>query len=160
LDLSCKVELVIHNAKVHISTDHDGLSDPYVKIYDSQGTKVGETKVKSNTLEPEWEETFELRIEPENLPLVIIMYDKDLVGKSHIGGGLIHVNCDKGLSYGALYWLSSDEKKLHQKRSIQIGKSKLLKKHADEGTKPPPGVPDDWVHGADLVYTLRPRESR
>ena len=64
--------------------DSNGLSDPYVIV--KLGKKVFKTKVKKKTLNPFWNEKFEMGEWPEDSsPIVLRVMDKDLAFDDFIG---------------------------------------------------------------------------
>jgi len=64
--------------------DLNGLSDPYV-IFESGNQKM-KSKVKYNTLNPEWNQTLMLNVESTDLPINITCNDKDTIGKDDLIG--------------------------------------------------------------------------
>lgn len=88
-----KVSVTIHKGTIFVSTDLDGTSDPYVKIYTEKDEKAAiyKTAVQSSTLEPVWEETVILNLAPESTYLRFVVRDKDPVGFDHVGEGILHL---------------------------------------------------------------------
>ena len=80
-----KLRVTIHSGVVDEATDPNGLSDPYVKIYnDHSGKLLYTTKVQKKTLSPVWEETFDIKIHC-SLNLLFKVYDKDMITDDYIG---------------------------------------------------------------------------
>lgn len=82
------VSVTIKDAEVYLSTDSNGLSDPYVEVFvgtDSSWKRIGTTKVQEKTLKPVWDETFTASVNGLYRELKIKMYDKDRFGSDYVG---------------------------------------------------------------------------
>ena len=83
-----KCTVTITSATVHLSTDANGLSDPYVEVYigdDSSWKKLGTTKVQSETLSPVWNETFSGTVDGLHTEVKLKIFDKDKFGSDYVG---------------------------------------------------------------------------
>lgn len=83
-----KVTVTCDSAVVYLSTDSNGLSDPYMEVYvgdDNTWKKIGTTKVQSKTLSPVWNETFSASVDGLSTDVKIKLYDKDNFGSDYIG---------------------------------------------------------------------------
>lgn len=104
------VSVTVHSATVYLSTDSNGLSDPYAEVFVGDPdavlgySKIGSTKTKSKTMSPTWEETFETNVTGLDTAVKIKLYDKDMIASSYLGswkstshttGGKIEI-CPKG----------------------------------------------------------------
>jgi len=78
-----RLVVVIHSAKDLLSKDRNGFSDPYVVVSiagdDYRAESLKRTKVKSKTLHPQFEQTFEFRPPFANSALLFSVWDKDLL---------------------------------------------------------------------------------
>ncbi|CAG8598671.1 1042_t:CDS:10 [Paraglomus occultum] len=65
--------------------DRNGLSDPYVVV--DVGDSVHQTHVVPKSLNPQWDDWFEHKIELDNVPSTVhfICWDKDMFGKDYMG---------------------------------------------------------------------------
>ena len=78
----------IKSATVLLSTDANGLSDPYVEVYIGDETswkKLGSTKVKPETLSPVWDETFSGIVDGLHTEVKLKLFDKDKFGSDYVG---------------------------------------------------------------------------
>jgi hypothetical protein len=129
--------LIVKSAKVHISTDSNDLSDPFVKILDAEGEKLGKTKTMKNTLEPNWNENFYIKVLP-NDPIIFLLYDHDAIGKNdYLGCASIVAECQ--ISIGV-------PPKLLPQDDVVVAVMK--KKVNKDGT-------ETDVHYADITFSLR-----
>lgn len=64
--------------------DSNNLSDPYVILISGQ-TELARTRVIYETLDPRWEEVFEIRLE---IPIIVkaVVFDRDTLGKDRVIG--------------------------------------------------------------------------
>ncbi|CAG8466900.1 6261_t:CDS:10 [Acaulospora morrowiae] len=72
-----------------LALDNNGLSDPYCVLTDELGNRLVETRVIYETLDPRWEEAFDITIEAsENniRKLGVTVWDKDQVGSDDVCG--------------------------------------------------------------------------
>lgn len=77
--------VTVHSGIVNEATDSNGLSDPYVKVYNEHSGKLlYTTKVHKKTLSPVWEETFDIKIHC-GLHVLFKVYDKDMISDDYIG---------------------------------------------------------------------------
>lgn len=82
------VTVTVEHAKVYVSTDSNGLSDPYMEVYvgsDSSWTRIGTTKVCSKTKSPTWDQTFTGKVDGLHQDIKLKLYDKDMIGSDYIG---------------------------------------------------------------------------
>ena len=56
-----------------------GTSDPYVVVHSTNGARA-KTSVKKATINPEWDETLEINVYDAAVPLLLELWDHDLVG--------------------------------------------------------------------------------
>ena len=56
-----------------------GTSDPYVVVHSTNGARA-KTSVKQATINPEWDETLEINVYDAEVPLLLELWDHDLVG--------------------------------------------------------------------------------
>jgi Ca2+-dependent lipid-binding protein len=79
------VHIEIFSAKQLRAADRNGLSDPFVAI--SLGPSSRKTTVKKKTLNPTWNEKFQLPISSWDLPNILILRvrDKDIVFHDELG---------------------------------------------------------------------------
>jgi Ca2+-dependent lipid-binding protein len=72
-----------------IAADSNGKSDPFAVVYTKSGSsgkdKSIKTKKISETLNPTWNETFNLILRDRKDSVVIEVWDDDLFGKDHLG---------------------------------------------------------------------------
>ncbi|CAG8562263.1 3276_t:CDS:10 [Acaulospora colombiana] len=69
--------------------DNNGLSDPYCVLTDEQGNRLVETRVIFETLNPRWDEAFDISIdssEDVTRKLCITVWDRDQVGSDDVCG--------------------------------------------------------------------------
>ena len=83
-----RVSVTVNSAEIYLSTDSNGLSDPYAEVYvgdDDSWRRIGSTKVISETMKPEWNETFEATVTGLQTLVKVKLYDKDKFGSDYIG---------------------------------------------------------------------------
>lgn len=83
-----KVTVTCHSAVVYLSTDSNGLSDPYMEVYvgdDNSWKRIGTTKVQEKTLSPAWNESFSATVDGLATDIKIKLFDKDKFGSDYIG---------------------------------------------------------------------------
>eukprot|EP00026_Physarum_polycephalum_P003573 Phypoly_transcript_03586.p1 GENE.Phypoly_transcript_03586~~Phypoly_transcript_03586.p1 ORF type:complete len:349 (-),score=40.12 Phypoly_transcript_03586:75-1121(-) len=98
----CKLHITILEAKNLPAADSNGLSDPYVEIRAEQGLFVRDnqirTSVKNETLNPKWNQSFDVSWNHMFRKLVLRVYDRDkwskddFLGKARIS---YHDLCDQ-----------------------------------------------------------------
>ena len=90
------LEVTVVGAKDLLAADRSGTSDPFVRLHVGNAVKEAlKTKVLKKTLNPEWNQTFNLRIDSykrrESLQIECFDYDlvgsNDSLGKANIGLG-------------------------------------------------------------------------
>jgi Ca2+-dependent lipid-binding protein len=82
------ISVTMKKAYISLTTDSNGLSDPYAEVYvgsDDKWKRIGTTKVQSKTTSPVWNETFEATVSGLYTAVKIKLYDKDLIGSDYIG---------------------------------------------------------------------------
>lgn len=88
----CKLRLGIHFAEGIMAADHAGTSDPLVKVF-WQHKLVYTTDVKHFTLNPRWEESFDVPLEYEDdlkyCQLRCEIWDRDTIGKDDFLGRVV-----------------------------------------------------------------------
>ena len=87
------LEITVLRAKNLMAADRGGTSDPYVSIQIGQGKiSAKKTSVKKKTLDPEWTETFKIRLDAAQRKdtLTLECFDYDLVG-SHDSLGKVEI---------------------------------------------------------------------
>jgi hypothetical protein len=86
------VHIEIFSAKQLRAADRNGLSDPFVAI--SLGSSSRKTTVKKKTLNPTWNEKFQLPISSWDLPNILILRvrDKDIVFHDELGSCTVCVS--------------------------------------------------------------------
>jgi len=84
-----ELKVKVISAKDLIAADSNGKSDPFAVVYTKSGSsgkdKSIKTKKISETLNPTWNETFNLILRDRKDTLVIEVWDDDLFGKDHLG---------------------------------------------------------------------------
>ncbi|RHZ74126.1 hypothetical protein Glove_227g93 [Diversispora epigaea] len=66
--------------------DSNGYSDPYCVLADEMGNRLVQTRVIYETLNPRWEEAFDITIGSETRQLSAIILDRDQVGSDDVCG--------------------------------------------------------------------------
>ncbi|CAG8475134.1 20696_t:CDS:2 [Dentiscutata erythropus] len=69
--------------------DVNGLSDPYCVLTDEKGQILAQTRVQYETLNPRWEEAFDITLEfsdQDYRKLLVTVWDKDQVGSDDVCG--------------------------------------------------------------------------
>ena len=100
--------VIVHSGKIYLSTDDNGLSDPYVRLGRLRSEDINDIKwlytspVEKETLTPNWRARSSIRIQPDEY-LVVEVKDKDLfiddfVGRSYVkvperGEKYLEINC-------------------------------------------------------------------
>ncbi|KAI7861970.1 hypothetical protein BDF14DRAFT_1737371 [Spinellus fusiger] len=67
--------------------DHNGLSDPYV-IMEINGKQIARTRTAYETLNPRWDQVFDVWLTEKTVDVVAIVYDEDLIGADDECGGV------------------------------------------------------------------------
>jgi len=101
-----RVRLTLLSAEGLVPADRNGLSDPFVTIGvgNALALKEHKTTVKKKTLNPTWNETFDLMV-PENQPyLVFTVFDEDLLSKDDFLGQAAY-DCRAGVRQSGTYML-------------------------------------------------------
>lgn len=83
-----KVTVTCVSADVYLSTDSNGLSDPYMEVYvgdEGSWKRIGTTKTQKATLKPVWGETFKATVNGLASDIKIKLFDSDTFGKDYIG---------------------------------------------------------------------------
>eukprot|EP01134_Creolimax_fragrantissima_P000002 CFRG0002T1 len=81
--------ILLHKGYDLMAADRNGLSDPYVSIQNSQGVKIGRTRIVFGNLEPRWDEAFMIHVPRDpNAEFVFKVKDYNLLTKSKMLGKL------------------------------------------------------------------------
>lgn len=115
-----KFEVIVHQARKLLACDSDGLSDPYIRAYllpDKSRSGRRRTDVKKNTLEPEFDETFEWSVPEDKVKErtldITVKNDVSFFSKSKTSMGQVLLDLGKlDLSQPVTEWyMLRDEKK-------------------------------------------------
>lgn len=115
-----KFEVIVHQARKLLACDSDGLSDPYIRAYllpDKSRSGRRRTDVKKNTLEPEFDETFEWSVPEDKVKErtldITVKNDVSFFSKSKTSMGQVLLDLGKlDLSQPVSEWyMLRDEKK-------------------------------------------------
>ncbi|KAG0050843.1 hypothetical protein BGZ83_004400 [Gryganskiella cystojenkinii] len=87
-DVRLRMRIHISRARDLAIKDRNGFSDPYVKL--SIGGNKFTTKVIPKTLNPVWNEAFDIALETQSVPdkVSLVFWDKDWIGKDDFMGAL------------------------------------------------------------------------
>jgi len=80
-----RIEMSILNGKELIAMDRGGTSDPYVKVVQGD-EELHRTPEKKKTVNPVWNDQFNLYIESPFTPITFQVFDRDLVGSDDFMG--------------------------------------------------------------------------
>lgn len=75
-----RLQLTVLAGKNLMAADRGGTSDPYVQLRLGDSKEALKTKVIKKNLNPEWNETFDLKLERLHESLTIECFDYDLMG--------------------------------------------------------------------------------
>ncbi|KAE9599135.1 hypothetical protein Lal_00043878 [Lupinus albus] len=123
-----KVVVRVNEAKNLPPMDHNGLSDPYVRL--QIGKQRFRTKVIKKCLNPKWDEEFSFSVDDPNEELVVTVMDEDklfdeLVGQFEVPMSLVFDEEIKSIGT-AWYALQTKSKKLKNKESGEVSLSIYL----------------------------------
>eukprot|EP01117_Protostelium_nocturnum_P011951 TRINITY_DN4372_c0_g1_i1.p1 TRINITY_DN4372_c0_g1~~TRINITY_DN4372_c0_g1_i1.p1 ORF type:complete len:131 (-),score=37.58 TRINITY_DN4372_c0_g1_i1:43-435(-) len=92
-DPMCKYEITAVSGNVWVSTDRDGLSDPYIvmKKKGLLGKTLFETPVVNDSMSPVWNFT-EVITARKNTTITVKLMDKDPIGSNTIGVASFKLN--------------------------------------------------------------------
>ncbi|XP_065583551.1 E3 ubiquitin-protein ligase NEDD4-like [Artemia franciscana] len=134
-----------------------GASDPYVKVelvdlQSSTSVDVVQTKVKRRTLNPRWDETFLLRVKPDEHKLVITVFDENRLTRDDFLG-MVELNLDNLPYEGAeesckYYLLKARSTRSRVKGHLEICHGYVSRDESPQEAVAAPSVPlqepDDW----------------
>jgi hypothetical protein len=67
--------------------DNNGLSDPYV-VLEIDGKPITRTRTMYETLNPRWDQTFDIWLTEETVDVLALVYDEDVIGANEECGGV------------------------------------------------------------------------
>jgi hypothetical protein len=67
--------------------DNNGLSDPYI-VLEIDGKPIARTKTVYETLNPRWDQVFDIYLTDETVDVLALVYDADVIGADEECGGV------------------------------------------------------------------------
>ena len=89
VELDCQIKdnrqlhVLLLRARQLVAADHNGLSDPFVKL--SFGGQRRSSSIKKRTLEPEWNERFVFAVHDASSMVQVECFDHDLLQNDPLG---------------------------------------------------------------------------
>ncbi|OIW13880.1 hypothetical protein TanjilG_31769 [Lupinus angustifolius] len=148
-----KVVVRVIEAKNLPPMDHNGFSDPYVRL--QIGKQRFRTKVIKKCLNPKWDEEFSFSVDDPNEELVVTVMDEDklfdeLVGQFEVPMSLVFDKETKSIGT-AWYALQTKSKKFKNKESGEVSLSIYFLEKS--GSVDSNGIGDQLLHPKKHTHT-------